>query len=135
MRRRRRRRRTSGSRVRVVLAAQRRITARFAATSMLSLSSDLSFVAPLADGGVNRVTAATVAPSGRRLALATGDRVVTLYDDTGAKRDKFATKPATETVRWAAWWRAAALHRLLPRVGVGQRIVRVVARQRRSAST
>ena len=63
-----------------------------------SLAADLSF-APLEGGGANRVVAVAVAPSGRRLALATADRVVSLFDESGTKRDKFATKPAADKAR------------------------------------
>ena len=33
-------------------------------------------------------------PNAKRLAAVTTDRVVQMFDDSGAKRDKFSTKPA-----------------------------------------
>ena len=43
---------------------------------------------------VARVTAVTWSPNNRRLAAATSDRVVHLFDEHGERRDKFSTKPA-----------------------------------------
>ena len=63
---------------------------------MLALIAELPLSSE--DVAVNRVCAIAVAPSGRRIAVATVDRVVSLFDEWGAKRDKFATKP-TEMVR------------------------------------
>ena len=40
------------------------------------------------------------APNNSKLAVSTVDRVVTLFDDQGEKRDKFATKPADPAVRF-----------------------------------
>ena len=41
-----------------------------------------------------KVTAISASPNHYRLACATSDRYVTLYDEDGAQRDKFPTKPA-----------------------------------------
>ncbi|CAM9769485.1 unnamed protein product, partial [Phaeothamnion confervicola] len=52
---------------------------------------------PAPPGGqlqIFKVTAVAWAPNGRKLAVCTADRVVTLYDENGEKRDKFSTKPA-----------------------------------------
>jgi intraflagellar transport protein 172 len=43
---------------------------------------------------VARVTAVSWSPNNRRLAAATSDRVVHLFDEHGERRDKFSTKPA-----------------------------------------
>lgn len=32
-------------------------------------------------------------PNGKKLAIANADRIVLLFDETGKRRDKFATKP------------------------------------------
>ena len=47
----------------------------------------------------NRAVALAVAPSGTRFAVATADRVISVFDASGVKRDKFATKPALDKVR------------------------------------
>ena len=44
--------------------------------------------------GIARVTALCWSANNRRLAAATSDRVVLLFDDSGEKKDKFSTKPA-----------------------------------------
>jgi intraflagellar transport protein 172 len=44
--------------------------------------------------GLQKVTAICWAPNNKKLAVCTTDRVVTLFDDMGEKRDKFSTKPA-----------------------------------------
>lgn len=44
--------------------------------------------------GVVKVTALCWAPSGKRLAVCTTDRVVLMFDEDGVKKDKFSTKPA-----------------------------------------
>lgn len=49
--------------------------------------------------GINKVTALCWAPSGRKLALCTADRMVILFDETGARRDKFPTKPADKVIK------------------------------------
>jgi len=48
----------------------------------------------LVDGRFQKVTAIAWSPNHYRLAVATTDRYVTLYDEDGVQRDKFATKPA-----------------------------------------
>lgn len=48
--------------------------------------------------GPSRVLAAAWSPNNRKLAVCNNDRVVLLYDETGAKRDKFPTKPAEHGV-------------------------------------
>ena len=53
--------------------------------------------APATDG-INRVTSLCWSPDGKKLAVATMDRVVTLYDEDGNKKDKFSTKPSTDKV-------------------------------------
>ena len=59
---------------------------------MLSLASNLQFSGE--DGASLVVTAAATAPSARCVAVATGDRVVSLIElPTGVKRDKFVTRP------------------------------------------
>ncbi|KAG5180215.1 hypothetical protein JKP88DRAFT_182394 [Tribonema minus] len=54
-------------------------------------------LAPPGEGGslpLQKVTAIAWAPNNRKLAVCTADRVVTLFDENGEKRDKFSTKPA-----------------------------------------
>jgi len=41
----------------------------------------------------NRVVSVCFSPNNARLAVATADRVVSLFDEAGERRDKFATKP------------------------------------------
>ena len=48
--------------------------------------------------GIVKVTALCWAPSGKKLAICTTDRVVIMFDDEGNRRDRFSTKPA-EKVR------------------------------------
>lgn len=43
---------------------------------------------------IARITALCWSPNNRRLAAATSDRVVHLFDELGEKKDKFSTKPA-----------------------------------------
>jgi len=42
-----------------------------------------------------RICALSFSADSRRLAVATGDRVIALYDESGVKVDKFTTKPNT----------------------------------------
>ena len=51
----------------------------------------------LQDGAL-RITAIAFAPNNVKLAVATVERVVHLYDENGEKRDKFACKPAEKEV-------------------------------------
>lgn len=44
--------------------------------------------------GIQKVTSLCWAPNGKKLAVVTTDRVVVLFDETGARKDKFSTKPA-----------------------------------------
>lgn len=46
----------------------------------------------------NRVTAIAWSPNNQKLAIVTADRVVQLFDETGERKDKFATKPADPKV-------------------------------------
>lgn len=46
------------------------------------------------DGQGNKVCCMSWSPNNQRLAVATADRVVALYDEAGDRRDKFATKAA-----------------------------------------
>ena len=48
--------------------------------------------------GAAKITALAWAPNNMKLAVCTYDRVVLLYDETGERRDKFATKPADPKV-------------------------------------
>jgi hypothetical protein len=41
-----------------------------------------------------RITAAAWSPNNQRLAIATSDRVIHLFDEMGEQKDKFPTKPA-----------------------------------------
>jgi len=45
-------------------------------------------------GALGKIMAVAWSPNNMRLAVCTVDRVVTLFDESGEKRDKFATKPA-----------------------------------------
>mmetsp|Transcript_10682 Transcript_10682/g.13871 ORF Transcript_10682/g.13871 Transcript_10682/m.13871 type:complete len:1746 (-) Transcript_10682:405-5642(-) len=49
---------------------------------------------PNEDKPMTKVTAICWSANNKRLAVCTVERVVTLYDDTGERRDKFSTKPA-----------------------------------------
>lgn len=46
--------------------------------------------------GLQKVTSLCWSPDGKKIALASVDRIVSLFDDEGNKKDKFQTKPATE---------------------------------------
>jgi len=46
-----------------------------------------------------RVHAVCFSADNRRLAVSTGDRVISLYDETGVKVDKFTTKPNVNGVK------------------------------------
>ena len=46
----------------------------------------------------SKVTSLCWSPDGRKLAVSTADRVVTLYDEEGNKKDKIPTKPSVEKV-------------------------------------
>lgn len=57
---------------------------------------------------INKITALAFSPDNTRLAAVGSDRVVSLFDDSGARRDKFPTKPADPaqklyTVRALVW--------------------------------
>ncbi len=43
---------------------------------------------------LSRVSAVTWSPNNQKVAVATSDKVITLYDETGERKDRFATKPA-----------------------------------------
>jgi intraflagellar transport protein 172 len=45
------------------------------------------------NGNITKVTAVCFSPNGKKLAICTTDRIVMLFDETGAKKDKFSTKP------------------------------------------
>ena len=53
----------------------------------------LKSVIPAADGP-NRITALAWSPNNQKLAFAGADRVIQLFDETGERKDRFATKPA-----------------------------------------
>ena len=56
----------------------------------------------------NKVTAACWNPSSSRLAIATADRVISLFDENGEQRkDKFPTKPVRGALAHARRRRAA----------------------------
>ena len=44
--------------------------------------------------GCAKVTAVCWSPNGKKLAICTTDRVVSMFDENGQKKDKFSTKPA-----------------------------------------
>lgn len=48
---------------------------------------------------LKKVTALTWSPNNSRLAVVTTDKIVTLYDENGEKRDKFSTKASDPKVR------------------------------------
>ncbi|VDN95785.1 unnamed protein product [Brugia pahangi] len=43
--------------------------------------------------GAAKIPAMDWSPNGKKLAVANADRVILLFDETGKRRDKFATKP------------------------------------------
>ena len=47
----------------------------------------------------SKITAVAWAPNNNKLAVATVDRIVYLFDDQGEKKDRFPTKPAESSVR------------------------------------
>jgi intraflagellar transport protein 172 len=47
---------------------------------------------------ITKVTAICWAPNAKKLAVCTTDRLVLMFDENGARKDKFSTKPA-EKVR------------------------------------
>ena len=47
-----------------------------------------------ANEGISKITAMCYSPNDRRLAVCGADRIVTLFDGDGERRDKFSTKPA-----------------------------------------
>jgi intraflagellar transport protein 172 len=47
---------------------------------------------------IARIPSIAWAPNGRKLAIATDDRHVYIYDDKMNKRDKFSTKPSDSQV-------------------------------------
>eukprot|EP01135_Chromosphaera_perkinsii_P005322 Nk52_evm3s343 gene=Nk52_evmTU3s343 len=49
--------------------------------------------------GAQKVTAIAWSPNNVKLAVATADKVVTLYNENGEKKDKFATKAADKSAR------------------------------------
>ncbi|KAI8903741.1 hypothetical protein EDD86DRAFT_195465 [Gorgonomyces haynaldii] len=53
----------------------------------------LKSIVPAGDSP-NRVVALAWSPNNMKLAVVTADRVIQLFDDTGDRKDKFATKPA-----------------------------------------
>lgn len=62
--------------------------------------------------GPNKITAICWAPNSKKLAVVGTDRVVTLFDDMGERRDKFSTKPA-DKVRGRStmpWMQSSAMH-------------------------
>ena len=46
------------------------------------------------NGRFQKVTALCFSPNNMRLAVANGDRSISLYDENGEQNDRFATKPA-----------------------------------------
>lgn len=44
--------------------------------------------------GMQKISSMCWSPDSKRLAVATADRVVQLYDEFGEKKDRFATRPA-----------------------------------------
>ena len=58
----------------------------------------LRSIAPSTDGP-NKVVSLAWAPNSARLALATADRVVSLFDENGERKDKFPTKAVRGSAR------------------------------------
>src|SRR3546814_11700280 len=54
--------------------------------------------------GVAKVTAMCFSPNGKRLAVCTTDRVVSLFDENGERKDKFSTKPNDKVVIRSVLW-------------------------------
>ena len=48
--------------------------------------------------GCVKVTAICWAPNGKKLAICTTDRIVIMFDENGARKDKFSTKPADKVI-------------------------------------
>jgi intraflagellar transport protein 172 len=48
--------------------------------------------------GFLKVTSICWSSDGKKFAVSTSDRVVTIFDHDGNKKDKFSTKPSTEKV-------------------------------------
>ena len=51
-----------------------------------------------ASDGPNRITALAWSPNLQKLAVATVDRTIQIFDDQGERKDKFATKPSDPKV-------------------------------------
>lgn len=61
-------------------------------------------VLPAQDGPL-KVTAVAWSPNSTRLAVATYDRVISLFDENGEQRkDKFSTKPVRRARCWLRCW-------------------------------
>jgi intraflagellar transport protein 172 len=43
--------------------------------------------------GMQKISSITWSPNSKRMAVATADRVVHLFDENGQRQDKFATRP------------------------------------------
>lgn len=74
----------------------------------------------LTQDGPCRVLAAAWSPNNQKLAVCNDDRVVLLFDEAGAKRDKFPTKPAehgvsthTHTSRYVYYYDYAIIIRVV----------------------
>jgi len=59
-----------------------------------------------ANPGAVKVTACCWSPNGKKLAVVTTDRVVLMFDENGARKDKFATKPADKVSTGSAKFRS-----------------------------
>ncbi len=54
----------------------------------------LKTVIPASEDGPNRISAVAWSPNNQKLAVAGADRVISLYDETGERKDRFSTKPS-----------------------------------------
>lgn len=61
-------------------------------TNIMQLKHIESLTQPSA--GITKVTAICWSPNAKKLAVCTTDRMVLMFDENGARKDKFSTKPA-----------------------------------------
>ncbi|KAJ3290304.1 hypothetical protein HK104_006864 [Borealophlyctis nickersoniae] len=76
------------------------------------LHSHLKTILIRTDAQPQRVTAVAWSPNNQKLAVATADRIIQLFDETGERKDKFATKPGDPKAN--VYLRAHNARRLAP---------------------
>jgi len=78
---------------RTISGARGEVLAFLASSSGIAMKlTFLKAVNPSSDQ-INKVTAIAFSPNNLKLAVATQDRVIQLFDETGERKDRFSTKP------------------------------------------